>query len=274
MAKPRLIGAILVSFLLIPHISLALGAPGRFSALTEVEVNDEVAGDVVALAGDVLLGPEAEVHGHVVAVFGKVQRAPGAQVDGRVIAVSSLGGLQLADSNETGAARLQAALRFLTAGVWLFATTLIALLWPGRIRFGVWLVPSIGAKMLVLGVLMAITLFAALVAVVGLGPTLGVPLFGALAVAFLLVRAFGLAVLGAVVGSRLLHRVTSRSVPITAHVFIGVAVMLAARFLPFVGSVIWTCLTVAALGTALFTVALAPDRSAVRTAGSTGSPRH
>jgi hypothetical protein len=138
----------------------------------------------------------------------------------------------------------------------------------------VWLVPSIGTKVLVLGVLMAITLFAALVAVVGLGPTLGLPLFAALAAAFLLVKAFGLAVLGGLVGGRLLHRLTDRPVPVTMHVFLGVTLMLVARFVPVVGGIVWTGLTVAALGVALFTVALAPESGTVQTARSTGAPRN
>jgi len=274
MANPRLIGAALLSCLLIAHISLALGAPGRASALADLEVKGDVDGDVVAIAGDVLLGPEARVHGHAVALFGRVYRDPAAHVDGRVISISSLGGVQLQRSSGQAGSRLEVAVRLLTAGAWLLATTLIALVLPGRIRFGVWLVPSIGTKILVLGILVYITFFAALVAVVGLGPTFGVPLIAALAVVFLVVKALGLAVLGAFVGGRLLHRFTSWSSPVTGQVFVGVWLMLAARFVPVVGSVVWTGLSVASLGAAVFTVALAPNRSAVHAARTTGTPRN
>jgi hypothetical protein len=113
----------------------------------------------------------------------------------------------------------------------------------------------------------------ALVAVVGLGPTLGVPLFAALAIAFELVKAFGLAVLGASLGGAVLRRVTERSLPVTLHVFLGVTLMLAMRVLPWVGSVAWTVVSLVALGVAVFTVALAPQRGAVRATRSTGAPR-
>jgi hypothetical protein len=270
MANPRLIGAAVVSCLLILSSGLAVAAPGRVTALSELVINETVDGDVVAIGGDVVLGPSAEVHGHVVAMYGRVQRDPAARVDGRVIAVSSLSGLHL----EQAGRGVEVAVRLLVAGSWLFATTLIAFVLPGRVRFGVWLVGSVGAKMMVLGVLVYITLFAALVAVVGLGPTLGVPLFMTLALAFELVKALGLAVLGAWLGGALLHRVTDRPLPVTAHVFVGVTFMLAARVVPVVGGVAWTVLSVVALGAAVFTVALAPEPGAARAARSTGAPRN
>jgi len=269
MANPRLIGATVVSCLLITSSALAVTASGKAAALTDLIINEKVDGDVVVIGGDAVLGPAAEVHGHVVAMHGQVQLDPAATVDGRVITVSSLGGLQL----EQVGGGVKVAVRLLVAGSWLLATTLIAFLLPGKVRFGAWLVPSIGAKTLVLGILVFITVFAALVAVVGLGPTLGVPLFAALAIAFELVKAFGLAVLGASLGGAVLRRVTERSLPVTLHVFLGVTLMLAMRVLPWVGSVAWTVVSLVALGVAVFTVALAPQRGAVRAARSTGSPR-
>jgi hypothetical protein len=270
MANPRLIGAAVVSCLLILSSGPAMAAPGRAAALADLVVDETVDGDVVTIGGDVVLGPGADVHGHVVAMYGRVQRDPAARVDGRVIAVSSLSGLQLEQPDGS----VQTAVRVLVAGCWLLTTTIIGFLLPGRVRLGVWLVRSVGAKMLVLGVLVYITLFAALVAVVGLGPTLGVPLFMTLALAFELVKALGLAVLGAWLGGALLHRVTDRSVPITVHVFLGVAAMLAARMVPVVGGVAWTALSVVALGAAVFTVAMAPGRGAVHPARTAGAPRN
>lgn len=270
MAYSRLIGAAVVSCLLITSSSLALGASGKTAALTELVVNETVDGDVVVIGGDVVLGPAAEVHGHVVAMHGSVQRDPAAKVDGRVIAVSSLGGLRL----DQAAEGVEFAVRMLVVGSWLLATTLIGFVFPDRVRFGVWLVRSVGRKMLVLGVLVYITLFAALVAAVGFGPTLGVPLCVTLAICFELVKAFGLAVLGAWLGGALLRRVTDRPLPVTAHIFLGVALMLAVRVVPVVGSAAWTGLSVVALGAAVFTVTLAPEHAAVRAARSTGAPRN
>ncbi len=273
MAASRLIGAAVAGLLLLALGSPAFAGTGRAAALAELEVNDEVDGDVVALGGDVVLGPEARVHGHVVALFGRVRSDPAARVDGRVIAVSSLAEVRLHPHEGQTTAQVQTAVRLLTAGCWLLATTLIAFLYPGRVRFGVWLVPAVGLKILVLGVLIAITLFAALVAAIGLGPTLGVPLVAGLAGLFLLVRAVGLAVVGAALGGRLLARVTERPLPVTVDVLVGVVLMLLVRLIPVAGEAAWTVVTVAALGAAVFTVALAPQRAAAEAARSTGAPR-
>jgi hypothetical protein len=269
MANPRLIGAAVVSCLLITSSTLAVTSSGKAAALTDLVINEKVDGDVVVVGGDAVIGPAAEVHGHVVAMHGRVLLDPAARVDGRVISVSSLGGLQL----EQVGSGVEVAVRLLVAGSWLLVTTLIAFLLPGKVRFGVWLVPSMGPRVLVLGVLVFITVFAALVAMVGLGPALAVPLLATLAIAFELVKAFGLAVLGAWLGGAVLMRVTERALPVSFHVFLGVTLMLVARVLPVVGSLVWTVVSVVALGVAVFTVALAPRYGAVRAARSTGAPR-
>lgn len=265
MANPRLIGVLVVSCLLIASSSLPATAPGKAAALTDLVINEKVDGDVVVIGGDALLGPTAEVRGHVVAIHGRVQLDPAATVDGRVISVSSLGGLQLEQVGDN----VEVAVRLLVAGSWLLVTTLIAFLVPAKVRLGVWLVPSMGARVLVLGLLVFITLFAALVAVVGLGPTLAVPLLATLSVAFELVKAFGFAVLGGWFGGAVLHRVIERSLPVSFHVFLGVTLLLVARMLPVVGNAVWTVVSVVALGVAVFTVALAPKQGAVRAARPT-----
>ncbi len=79
MASRRLIP--LAAFgLLVLHGTVAWGAPTRVAALSDLLVNEVVEGDVVALAGDVILGPRADVRGHAVAVFGEVRAEAGARV--------------------------------------------------------------------------------------------------------------------------------------------------------------------------------------------------
>lgn len=267
MATRRLI-ALLVLGLILGHGQTVMASTAKVGALSELRVNEEVDGDVVAIGGDVVLGPEARVHGHAVSIFGSVRVEPGAQVDGRVIGLSSLASLSLASVEEGGGLhRLDTGLRFVTAGGWLFVTTLIAFLWPAPIRRGVAALPQLGAKTLVLGVMVAITLLAGLIAVIGLGPFLGLPLAAALAVAFLVVKALGLAVLGGGVGTAILRRVVpSRIMPITTEVFVGVVVMLMVRFLPVVGGMAWTVLVLVALGTGVFVATLAqhPNPAALR----------
>ncbi len=258
MATRQLI-ALFVFGLILGHGQMATASSARVGALSEMRVNEEVDGDVVVIGGDVVLGPQAHVHGHAVSIFGSVRVEPGAQVDGRVIGLSSLASLSLAPIQEDQGGHLDTALRFATAGGWLFVTTLIAFLWPAPIRRGVASLPQLGAKTLVLGVMVAITLVAGLIAVVGLGPFLGLPLAAAVAVAFLVVKALGLAVLGGGLGAVLLHRaVPSRMLPITTQVFVGVVAMLMIRFVPVVGGFAWTALVLVALGTGVFVATLAP----------------
>ena len=136
-----------------------------------------------------MLGPDAVVRGHAVAIFGSVRAAPGARVEGRMIGLASLAGLAVEPATDDGGPRLRMAVRLLTAGAWLLATTLIAFLWPARIRYGVSVLPQLGFKVAVLGGMVAVTLVAALIAAIGLGPLAGPPLAALLAVAFLAVKA-------------------------------------------------------------------------------------
>jgi len=259
MASRRLI-PLAALVLLLAHGTVAWGAPARVAALSDLEVNELVDGDVVALAGDVVLGPRADVRGHAVAVFGEVRAEPGARVAGRMIGLSSLAGLAVLPAAGEDGARLRIAVRLLVAGSWLLATTLIALLWPARLRWGMAVLPQLGLRVAVLGAMVALTLLAALIAAIGLGPGLGLPLAAALGVGFLAVKAVGLAVLGGGLGRVVLDRLAiGRALPLTAAVFIGVLAMLMARFLPVVGGAAWTALSLAAVGAGVFALTMAPQ---------------
>jgi hypothetical protein len=271
MAPRRLILVAAVG-LLLAHGSVAWGAPARVTALAELHVDGVVDGDVVALGGDVVLGPNAVVHGHAVAVFGSVRAAPGASVEGRKIALASLAGVALEPTAGEDGGRLRAGVRLLTAGGWLLATTLIAFVWPVRIRYGVAVLPQLGLKVVALGAMVAITLLAALIAAIGLGPMAGLPLAAVLGVAFLLVKAVGLTVLGGGIGAAVFARLAAgRSLPLTASVFVGVLAMLMVRFLPVIGGAAWTLLALVALGAGVFAVTMAPHRNPAEVIGSPGA---
>jgi hypothetical protein len=275
MATHKLKNLVIIGCLMLVSSTLAGAAPVRVATLETLSVNDEVDGDVVVIGGDVHLGAQARVRGHVVSVYGTITVDAGAQVEGRVIALSSLSNPTLRSIDGVPDRGLAMAIRLTTAGVWLLATTLAAFLFPRRLRYGVWILPSLGIKALVLGVLVAVTLVAALVAVVGMGPTIGVPLAIVVAAVFLAVKAAGLATLGGGLGAALTRRVMpGRWVPLTAEVFVGVMVMMMVRFLPLVGGFAWSVLTVVALGIGVLVVAMAPERDAPGPVGSTGSPRN
>lgn len=271
MATRRLILVAAVG-LLLAHGSIVWGAPAKVTALADLNVDGVVDGDVVALGGDVVLGPTADVRGHAIAVFGSVRSEPGARVGGRKIALASLAGVALEPVSGEEGGRLRTGVRLMTAGGWLLATTLIALAWPARVRYGVSVLPQLGLKVVALGAMVAITLLAALIAAIGLGPMAGVPLAALLAVAFLVVKAVGLTVLGGCIGGAVLGKlVAGRTLPTTASVFVGVLAMLMVRFVPVIGGAAWTLLALVALGAGVFAVTMAPHPNPAGVIGSPGA---
>ncbi len=272
MAQQRLTPLFVLVFAIVMSQTVQ-AQPPRTTVFNDIVVNERVNGDVVAFEADVHLGPMADVDGdvvvvggnlrldararvgrHVLAIFGDVQAAPEAVIDGRTLAFSSLSTLALRPG-EGAPLQVTLAVRLVTSGGWLLITTALAFGLSTRLRYGVWVFPRLGFWVLVLGLAAGITFFAAVVAVLGLGPTLGVPLAAAMTVVFFAVRATGLTVIGGYLGGILLRRVWNRPLPLTLEVFAGVLVLLAIRFLPFLGGVLWSVCSIAALGTGIIVLA-------------------
>ncbi len=254
-------GVLARAFLALWVVTPAWAAPpGRAAILEDIRVDGPVKGDVVTIGGDIVLGPGAHVTGHALSIFGRVEVEPGARIEGRSLAVDSLAGL----SAETGAGaadhRAVWGLRMLIAGCWLTVTTLLALALPRRIIRGEWLVRRTGVGGLGLGVLVTVTLFVALVAVVGLGGGFAVP--GTLAVVGLYVglKVFGVAILGGTVGRWLLRRAAHRVAPMPTMVFLGVLVLVLGRLVPVVGGVLWAVVSIWGVGAAVTVLAMDPAR--------------
>jgi hypothetical protein len=269
MARQRLIA---LAVLMVAASQVA-AAPPRTTVFNDIVVNEKVDGDVVAFEADVHLGPMADVTGdvvivggtlhidsrarvgrHVLAVFGDVDASPEAVVEGRVLAFSSLSSVALRPGEATSF-QVGLAVRLLTSGGWLLITTALAFGWATRLRYGVWVLPRLGFKVFVLGVAAGVTFFAAVVAVLGLGPSLGVPLAAALTVVFFGLRAVGLTVIGGFVGGWLLRRRLGHPLPLTLEVFVGVLCLLLVRFLPVLGGLLWSICALAALGTGIIALA-------------------
>jgi hypothetical protein len=267
-------------------IPATAAAPSRTTVFNDLVVNEHVEGDVVAFEADVHLGPMADVEGdvvvvsgdlrlddrarvrrHVLAVFGEIDAAPMATVDGRTLAFSSLSSVVLRPDEGTSL-QVGLAVRLLSSGGWLLVTTAIAFGLSTRLRYAVWLLPKFGVRVLVLGIAAAVTFFAAVVAVLGLGPGLGVPLAAALTVVFFGLRAIGLTVIGGVLGGMALRALYDRGLPLTLEVFAGVFGLLILRFVPVVGGVAWSGVAIAALGTGI--LALAASVGERRAAITTG----
>ncbi len=229
--------------------------PDRLVAVgSDLEVDSEVAGDVVVFAGDLLLRPGAVVHGDAVVILGRIDRSPGATVDGRALGLSSLATLDLGPSPEGGGRGTRAAVVLLVMGGWLLATSLVAWVAPVRIQEGVRFLRGLGWRVAMLGVLATATFFAALLAALGLGPVWGIPLSGVLVVLFVAVKVVGLAVIGAYLGGLVVARSGISTLPTTVDVFVGVSLLLLLRLLPLVGGFAWSALSIVALGTGAFNV--------------------
>lgn len=272
MARYRLIAA--VAFVLALATSQVTQAtPPRTTVFNDIVVNEKIDGDVVAFEANVHLGPMADVSGdvvvvngdlrldpnarvgrHVVAVFGHVEAAPGAIVQGRTLAFSSLSNVALQPGGEAPL-QVNVAVRLVTSGGWLLVTTALAFGLSTRLRYGVWILPQLGFRVLLLGLAAGVTFFAAVVAVLGFGPSVGVPLAAGLTVVFFALRAVGLTVLGGFLGELMLRRWVRRPLPLTLEVFVGVFAMLAVRFLPFLGGVLWSVSSIVALGMGIVALA-------------------
>jgi len=268
------------SFLLLALMvsGVAAASSGRTAVLSDLKIDDRVVGDVVVFGADLELGPGARVEGDAVAIGGDIRVAEGAVVTRHVVAVlggaevpadAEIGGKVLCFSSpatllSTSSARepsLQAdvSMRILAAGGWLLVTTGLAFLFPTRMRYGAWAVPALGIKVPALGMMAGLTVFASLIAALGLGPFLGVPLVGGLMVIFFVARAVGLTVLGCWIGVMVLKRWVSHPLPISLEVFVGVLVLLVVRFLPVVGETMWTLISLMALGASIAVLGVSTD---------------
>jgi hypothetical protein len=211
------------------------------------------------IGGDVSVAGGAAVTRHVVAVFGGAQVPADADIGGRVLSFSSLATLLPAPAARKPSLRASLSMHLLMAGGWLLVTTGLAFLFPTRIRFGVWALPTLGIKVAVLGMLTGLTVVASLIAALGLGPALGVPLVAALMIVFFSAKAVGLTVLACWLGAVLVERWARHPVPVSLEVFIGVLVLLGLRFLPVIGDTAWTLISLMSLGASILVVSVSTD---------------
>jgi hypothetical protein len=265
-------------FFLLTIVSVGEAAPGRTAVLTDLEINESVEGDVVVFGADLVLGararitgdavsvggdvrivPGAEVGRHVVAVLGAVEIDGNAEIGGRILSLSSVASLATGAASAGRPHQGSFAMRLLASGGWLLVTTGIAFLFPIRMRFAAWSVPALGFRIPALGLMIALTAAASLLAALGLGPALGVPLIAALMVLFFIAKALGLTVLGCVGGTWVLRRWVRHPLPISLEVFVGVLVLLALRFAPVVGQTLWTLISIMALGASIAVVSVSGD---------------
>ncbi len=212
----------------------------------DVIVRARVAGDVVALAGNVVLAPDGAVDGDVVAVGGRVTGAGTAT--GRVIGIASLD-VPLPPISARGGVRVWLGLVAVRLGLWLCAAGLLLLLSPRLVRLtaerisgGPWRSAAVGALALVVWLVLVALAVAAAASVGGALVLLaGVSLL-------LLVKAVGVTAVAWLVGgaaARWWPVALRGEVPRTV---VALAVLLLLSLLPVVGSLAWVGINAAAIG--------------------------
>ncbi len=239
-----------------PGADITIDRPTRgpvVSVAGTIHVISLVEGDVVALGGDVELGPDCKVDGDVVAVGGAIT-GPG-RVSGRVVSLASLSGV--AGGRGSTAARWGLAL--VRVGGWMLLATVVVLVGPRAVRHAAgelarlpWRVSLVGV-----GALLVWTVVMAAVMLLAGGP-LGVVLVLGGVAAFLLAKVVGVAVM-AWLGGRWLARALPPAlrgeVPRTG-IAMGLLAMIG--FVPALGAPLWVVANLVGIGAAITTV-VAPD---------------
>lgn len=230
-----------------------------------VHVAADVDGDVVALAGDVMLDPGVRVSGDVVALGGRVTGTGRAQ--GRIVALSAWGG-----AGGPGAGRASGlagwGLLLVRAGVWTLLATLLVAAGPRVVRRCGQQINLQPVRTLLIGVLvLALWLVSAVIALALLATPFGVVLLIAEIFAFVVAKLMGVVTAAWVAGNLL-----ARFLPVEFRGEIprtGVAMLLLAAVsaLPLVGGGLWVLANVAgigALGAAVLDPKAAPLLAAAR----------
>jgi hypothetical protein len=231
---------------------------GRVVAvLSDVRIAAPVEGDVVVWGGSVTFEPSGFVEGNL-SVFGGGVTAPAGRplpVRGMVSTPGTLLRLYLDETHrppwqEGSHVLLSRGLRLIGLSVWLAVS--LALLFFFATPFARAAASAEGEwpRTLLAGALGVLTLLLASVSALALlPPPLSVPiviLFGGVAIA---AKVFGMGALFLLLGQKLLQSVAPGKRP--AALAAGLAALGAISLLPFVGSIVWSAASIAAVGIAL-----------------------
>lgn len=219
-----------------------------------VEVTGQVDGDVIVLGGDVRLGPAAQVGGAISVVGGVLHAAPGARVGGRAVSypTASAASLTLLEWPTLGLspmAPMVVGTKLALLAAWtvlllaLFAASGRQVLETaegvGREPFRNFYVGLTGVLALVLTALFFST-FA--------GGLMGVPLFVLLGLLALILKLWGMVAVFLALGDWIfVHILKRRARPLNAAT-LGLLVLGALKFIPWVGVLVWTAATLIGVG--------------------------
>jgi len=235
------------------------------STLTDVaavngsaRISGQVGGDVIVLGGDAHLEGTAKVTGDVFVLGGVIELADGAMIDGRTVSYSSVGAawLTLVEGPSIGLSPISPivlAAKFALLMSWMLLVVLLFAM-SGRQMLstsqGVTEAPFrnffVGLSGVLTFVLTSVLLSALNVSV------LAAPLLFLLVLAALVLKLWGMVAVFCALGVWLSQRVSRRVTPLNAAV-VGLLVLGACKFIPWLGVLVWTIATFIGVGAALTT---------------------
>jgi hypothetical protein len=224
-----------------------------------VEISGRVTGDVVVLGGGVRLLPTAQVGGDVSALGGVIRAEPGARVEGRMVSypTASSAWISLLEGPSLGlgfASRLVVGAKLALLAAW---AALLLLLFAASGREvlgtadGVRREPFRSFFVGLTGVL-ALTLTGIFFSVFT-GGLVGVPLLVLVVLLSLILKLWGMVAVFYALGEWLARRVFRRRPRPLNAATLGLLVMGAVKFLPWVGVWTWTAASLIGIGAALST---------------------
>lgn len=226
------------------------------AVLSNVTVDARVSGNVIVWGGNVRFTPRGSVDGNLSVFGGEISATPGRAlpVAGAVSTPGSLLRLYLEEMHrapwEEGSSKPAVwGLRILALSLWLLASLLLLYVFGSPFARAAASAEKDWAASLLAGALGVLTLFLAAAAALALLPSaISVPLailFGSLAIA---AKVFGMAALFLFLGQKLLKNVSPGKRP--AALAAGFVALAAASLIPFVGAILWSAASVAAVGIA------------------------
>jgi len=224
-----------------------------------VEISGRVTGDVVVLGGDVRLLPSARIGGDVSALGGAIQASPGARVEGRMVSypTASSAWITLMEGPSLGlgfASRLVVGAKLALLAAWA-ALLLLFFAASGRevlgTADGVRREPFRSFWIGLIGVLALV--LTGLFFSVFTGGLVGVPLLVLVVLLAMVLKLWGMVAVFYALGEWLDRRVLHRRLRPLNAATLGLLVMGAVKFLPWIGVWTWTAATLIGIGAALST---------------------
>lgn len=222
-------------------------------------VSGEIGGDLIVLGGDARLQGSARVVGDAFVLGGRLELAPGAAVDGRMASYprASPTWLVLLEGPALGLSPLSPQVlgaktallaAWLTVGLVLLASSPQALQSTGREVLAAPVRCFVVGLVATLAVTLTTLFLSAFASVV-----VGVPFVLLVVLAALVAKLWGTVAILLLAGAALSRWVSARPIDPLYALIVGVAVVGAVKYVPAVGVVVWTAITLVGIGATLIT---------------------